>query len=617
MPRMLTALSVLRRCLPFAPLCLLLLPPTALSGQPGEPQAADQSADLAAARTLFEANLDAIRHRDREAYLACYRESETLVRNGPGGPNLGFAGLAASAGEGWPDFFNAQDLRLVPLRPGVVFGSYRYRVRYGADEVTGTSERLFLKTDDGWRIGVTTAFEDPPGTPPPPLALVGGTLIDGTGAAPLANATVVVEGGRITCAGTRAQCPVPAGVARIDVRGQWITPGLVDAHVHHAQTGWADGRPDSADVREERPYETVQAALRAHPERFWRADLCSGVTAVFDVGGYPWTWDLRQRAALDRRAPHLAVAGPLLSTLDHWLNEPAERQFIHLNDPESAQTGVRYLAAHGTDAVKVWFIPVRDGDPAPFDEAVLAAGTAARERGVPLIVHATTLREAKVALRAGAHLLVHSVDDAPVDEEFLALAKAQGTLYCPTLTVTAGYQAMYEAAASGEPPGMDDPNGCVDAETLDRVRHSAALKPMLGESRLAPERLAARRERLQRRAATMAENLRQVHRAGIPLAMGTDAGNPLTLHGPSVYGEMEAMQAAGLTPLEVLTASTLGGARAMGKEREIGTVEAGKVADLLIVGADPTTDIAHLRQLRFVVRGGELRPLEELRVRQP
>jgi imidazolonepropionase-like amidohydrolase len=98
----------------------------------------------------------------------------------------------------------------------------------------------------------------------------------------------------------------------------------------------------------------------------------------------------------------------------------------------------------------------------------------------------------------------------------------------------------------------------------------------------------------------------------VTIAMGTDAGNPLTLHGPSVYGEMEAMQAAGLSPLQVLTASTRGGATAMGLEKEIGTVEKGKAADLLIVGGDPAADVANLRKVRSVVRGGVLRSLAEL-----
>jgi imidazolonepropionase-like amidohydrolase len=110
----------------------------------------------------------------------------------------------------------------------------------------------------------------------------------------------------------------------------------------------------------------------------------------------------------------------------------------------------------------------------------------------------------------------------------------------------------------------------------------------------------------------MAANLKRVHAAGIPIAMGTDAGNPLTLHGPSVFAEMEAMQAAGMTAHDVLVASTRGGARAMGRDASIGTLEKGKEADLLVLGADPTSDIANMRQLRWVVRAGVLRSAGEL-----
>jgi len=95
--------------------------------------------------------------------------------------------------------------------------------------------------------------------------------------------------------------------------------------------------------------------------------------------------------------------------------------------------------------------------------------------------------------------------------------------------------------------------------------------------------------------------------------MGTDAGNPLTLHGPSVYAEMEAMQAAGMSPSDVLVASTRGGALAMGRLEQIGTIEPDKVADLVVVEADPTKDIANLRQLRYVVRGGVVRTVGELK----
>ena len=561
--------------------------------------------DTAAARALFEANLQAIRDRNGNAYLACYLDSTNLPRTGPDGFELGRAGLAAGIGKAWPDHIDASDLHLVTLKPGLVYGTYRYRVRYGGQEVAGLSERLFVKTASGWKITATTAFQEPPGTSPPARALVGATLIDGTGGPPVAGAVVLLRGGKIECAGPRDACPVPAGTDVLDVSGLWIVPGVIDAHVHFSQTGWADGRPDALDVRAKHPYDQVEAGLRLHPERFGRSYLCAGVTSVFDVGGYPWTLGLPAWAEPDPEVPRIAAAGPLLSTRDHWVNLPAERQFIFLRDEAAAREGVRYLAAAGAAAVKVWFIPEK---PIPeLEPLVTAAGDEARLRRLPLIVHATGLAEAKAALRAGAHVLVHSVWDVPVDQEFLDLAKRQGTFYCPTLTVMRGYQHMFESAASRQPPAVDDPNGCVDPETLARVAETAGL-----ESTRTAEQLATSAQRTAERENTAAANLVTVARAGIPVAMGTDAGNPLTLHGVSVYAEMEAMQRAGLTPSEVLVAATRGGAAAMGRGKELGTIEKGKLADLLVVAADPQADVANLRRLRWVVRGGVLRGTAEL-----
>jgi imidazolonepropionase-like amidohydrolase len=575
------------------------------------PGATGTTGDLEAARALFRRNLDAIRHHDRAAYLACYWHSERLARTGPTGFIATFDSLERSTDNQWPEVFEASDLRVTPVEDGVVYGTYRYRVRFSGEESSGISERLFVRTADGWRIAVTTAFGNPAGTPAPPRALVGGTLVDGTGRAPVADALVLMRDGQIDYAGPAAGHAVPAGVDTVDVRGCWITPGLVDAHVHYSQTGWADGRPDAVDLRETYPYEEVERRLKAHPETFHHTYLACGVTAVFDVGGFPWTVAMQQSAENDTRAPHYVAAGPLLSTLDHWLNLPAERQFIYLANDSVARAGVHYLKSLGSSAVKVWFIntPARN-----FDEMarlVRVAGEEAHQEGLPLIVHATGLREAKAALEAGANLLVHSVWDQPVDDEFIALAKKNGTMYCPTITVIGGYWRLYDAMRAGKAPEVDDPCAALDSLTLAHIASTAGLgASRVPLSRVPTDSLKAARWRF------MSENLMRVFRAGIPIAMGTDAGNPLTLHGVSVFGEMEAMQRAGMKPAEVLVAATRGGATAMGKARAFGTVEKGKAADLCVVGADPTRDIAAMRRVRYVVRAGVVRSAAELAVRK-
>src|SRR5881628_125622 len=556
----------------------------------------------------FRANIAAIHARDRAAYLSRYLHTAALARVGPDGLRQGYDDFARGTGAGWPDTLVATHLRIVPVSPDVAYGVYRYRVVDSSGSARGVSERVFVRTPAGWRVAVTTAFPAA-SVPPPPMALVGGTLVDGTGAAPLANAVVVMRGGRIACAGSRAACPVPADADTVSAAGKWIIPGLIDAHVHFSQTGWVDGRPDALDLRDRYPYEQVEAELHVTPERFYRSYLCSGVTAVFDVGGYPWTLELQERTARSTTAPRVVAAGPLLSTIDFWLNLPDQRQFIYMSDETTVRAAVRAHKAWGAAAVKVWYImPPQPPDTARVSALVHAAGDEARKVGLPLIVHATGLWEAKDALRAGARILVHSVSSEPVDDEFLTLARRQGAIYVPTLTVLDGYQQVRARRFERD----RQPLRCVDPGTRAKALATDTVALAQRMPTPAAEERSARTRRLMAQAAA---NLKRVRHAGIPVALGTDAGNPLTLHGASVPMELEAMQAAGLTPLDVLIAATRNGARALGLGQHEGTVTAGATADLVVLDADPLTDIRNVRRVALVVRRGEIYTQRELEYR--
>jgi imidazolonepropionase-like amidohydrolase len=255
------------------------------------------------------------------------------------------------------------------------------------------------------------------------------------------------------------------------------------------------------------------------------------------------------------------------------------------------RAGVRALARMGSSAIKVWYIQVPDSLQATMRHRLMVAGEEAHQVGLPMIVHATQLARAKDALAAGAHVLVHNVDDMPIDSEFIALARKNGAIVIPTLVVLNGYEDVFR----GRSPGARYPLDCVDKTT--RVHLETAL----------PERMRPPAARLGTLAATTvrsAHNLSLLVAAGIPLAMGTDAGNPGTAAGPSVYAEMEAMQAAGMSAAAVFASATMGGARAMGRESELGSLEPNKLADAVVFDADPTADIANARRVRLVVRGG-------------
>src|SRR3989442_1389399 len=159
-------------------------------------------------------------------------------------------------------------------------------------------------------------------------------------------------------------------------------------------------------LRDRYPYAQVEADLHAQPERLYRSYLCSGVTSVFDVGGYPWTLELQERTARSTTAPRVVAAGPLLSTIDFWLNLPDQRQFIYMSDEAAVRAAVRAHKASGAAAIKVWDImPPQPPDTSRVSALVHAAGDEGRKVGLPLLLHATGLLEAKDALRAGLRVL--------------------------------------------------------------------------------------------------------------------------------------------------------------------------------------------------------------------
>jgi len=439
-------------------------------------------------------------------------------------------------------------------------------------------------------------------------ALIGGTVVDGTGRPAIERGVVVVTGTRITCVGTAAQCAVPSGAERVDVTGRFLTPGLVDAHVHFSQTGWVDGRPDGLSAPAIYPYGETARALRANPARWYRSYLCSGITAVYDVGGHPWTTALPASAAKDPMAPHVRAAGPLITHASRTalMVDDTIYTFLPMATSAEVESSVARLKAMGSSAVKVWYLAPSAARRDELDARMMDVGAAAHAAGLDLIVHSTGLREAKVALRAGAVLLVHSVEDLPVDQEFLDLLLKNRATYAPTLVVGRNATRASVSIGLGVRFSIDDPGGCVDSNTVAKIANVEPLRALLTEDRRSPEVAYRRLENVGARGAVMADNLRRVHAAGGTIATATDAGNPLTLHGPSIFNEMEAMQAAGVSASDVLVMSTRNGALAMGRSKDFGTLEAGKLADLLVLAEDPRLNVRAFRSLTHVMRGGKL-----------
>jgi imidazolonepropionase-like amidohydrolase len=439
------------------------------------------------------------------------------------------------------------------------------------------------------------------------LAIRDGSVIDGTGKGSMDHATILIVGSHITKIGNRDDVDIPSSAAVVDARGKYVIPGLIDAHVHFSQTGWVDGRPDVIDLRNRYPYAQVIEHQKNHPEKYFLAYLWSGVTGVFDVGGYPWTWGLRERGEHDPMVPRIAASGPLLSTIDFWLNLPFEQQFIYMKDSATVRGAVKAMLAFHTDAIKIWYImPPQPPDTSRIQKLVRLVVQEASTRSVPVIVHATGLWEAKDAIRAGASTLVHSVFDKHVDDEFLTLAKEHHVIYTPTMTVLEGYREVRQRHFEPE----RYPPECIDGETWRKALATDSIPAGTGGRSVSADSI------FRARMETASWNVKRVQDAGITVAMGTDAGNPLTLHGPSVFDEMERYQAAGLSPIQVLTAATLNGARAMGREKDIGTIEVGKFADVVILNANPLEDIRNLRKISMVIKDGKVVDTKQLLQKQ-
>jgi imidazolonepropionase-like amidohydrolase len=433
------------------------------------------------------------------------------------------------------------------------------------------------------------------------LAIVGATVLHPRPGGQVTierDATVIISGERIEAVGPAGALAAPAGATTIYGWGRFVVPGLIDSHVHFFQSGNLYTRPDAADFTRLVPYAQEDARNRARLRTTFKIWLASGVTGVADVGGPFWNFDVRDAARASPAAPRVVVAGPLLSMVERPQLDLGDPPIIQVRSPEEARALARRELARRPDFVKVWFIHQAGDDLAAQEAIVRAAAETSHAAGVRLAVHATELATAKAALRAGADILVHSVWDRPVDAEFLALAKERNVLYVPTLFVRMGYQLAF----SGQWQPTEEERRLADQEVL------ASLDVRKVRVDAMPERV---RRLLNEPAPVEADpialaNLRAVRDAGIAIAAGTDAGNIGTVHGPSIFRELELMVRAGLSPAEVLAAATLGGARMLGLEKDLGDIAPGKLADLVVLDADPLAGVRNLSRIHRVIKGGQV-----------
>lgn len=404
---------------------------------------------------------------------------------------------------------------------------------------------------------------------------------------------------------------IPAADRIVDGTGKWLIPGLVDAHIHLFQSGGIYTRPDVVDLTAFRPYAEEQKWVRENATDLLRRYLRLGITTVIDVGGPLANYALRDKVRNAGAMPNLFLTGPLISTYQPEAFQIDDPPIIKVSTPEEAVALVQKQLPYKPDFIKIWYIVLPDQSAASTYDIVRATIEESHRHNLKVAVHATELSTAKLAMQAGADILVHSVDD-PVDDDFIRQLREKQMVYIPTLIVHGKYIETFLQKPNLSPEdfrhanpealgSLFDPGHFPDPHPLTRYQQYAG--------RLTESLRAQENQRLR--------NLNLIAGKPVTIATGTDAGNIGTQHASSYYQEIAQMKKAGMSNAHILTASTLNGAKAIGKEQQLGSIESGKIADLVVLNADPLADIEAIKNIHYIIKDGHLLSPDSLAIETP
>ncbi|MEE2844861.1 MAG: amidohydrolase family protein [Gemmatimonadota bacterium] len=398
------------------------------------------------------------------------------------------------------------------------------------------------------------------------------TLIDGTGRPAVPNAWILVEGDRITRVAVR-EIEAPRDSRRIDGSGKFLIPGLMDMHIH-LSGGRGRGGPDEG------------AGIRA-----LHGFLYSGFTSVFDAGNNPdYIFGLRTRERAGQMvAPRIFATGGVVTApgghgggagatlVDEW---PGDMPLLDAHIEREPDLVKLTFDEHGWGTRPL--IPL-------LDPGLMAEiGRYFNEHGIRTTVHISHEFRARQAIEAGINTLAHPIIQGPVSDGFVSLMAATKVPMVSTLTIGEGYSRLVE-----------------HPEFLDRPIYQAVYEPEVLEQLRTTVRdaYAARTWTTWMKVMTPVaqENLRLIVEAGGVIVLGSDQST-----GPASHRELELMVEGGIPALEAIRIGTLNAAIFMGRERELGSIEEGKLADLVLLSADPLEDISHTQDIDLVIKGGKI-----------
>jgi len=428
------------------------------------------------------------------------------------------------------------------------------------------------------------------------LAITHVTVIDATGRPPQADQTVLIDGGRITAVGAAAKIRIPKSARTINGSGKFLLPGFWDMHVHLAGV--------TAD-----PSWAKQVLLPLL--------LANGITGVRDMGGdldalLAWQRDAESGALL---APRIVVAGPFL--VGRGKKTP-EQYPVH--NSEEVRAAVDELKQRGANFVKIISMPTR--------ETFFAAADECKKQNIPFVGHLPFDISAREASDAGMHSIEHllysgfalsfSSNEAALRPRLVEAEKNGDSATWEQIAHEA--DATYSREKAATLFQTLKKNGTWVTPTLaslDITSHPEAWKtddPLLAfvppaiakewRDSFADEQMKRRAAWLGRQAANDWKLTGELHKAGVPLLVGSDSLDPFVFPGDSFHHELAELVRAGYTSMEALQAATQGAAQFLGRDKELGTIEAGHAADLVLLSANPVEDILNTRKVWAVVRNG-------------
>jgi len=416
---------------------------------------------------------------------------------------------------------------------------------------------------------------------PKPLALVGGMLVTGYDVPPVHHAAVVIEGDRIVAAGPASEITIPAGATVIDTSGETMMPGLIETHVHLVILGDGDYVRWFAWIDKQGRDTMLPRVMAISAKEL----LMAGITTAVDLGA-----PLEESLAIRDRIAKGEIPGPRMMMSGPWLTRtpaifPLDYQ-IKVTSPEQAGQETEKLAEAGVDVIKA-----HAGLTLDDYKAIVAA---AHKHHLKVIAHVYAERDVRHALDAGVDVLTHAGSAGtapPYSPELIRDIVNTGR----PVVVTAAHRSWIFPDTAAFPERLEDPQLKKDfgpdiwAEVHDSLKNWPSL---------------AYFARTDREMFFRERGIKQFIESGAVMGMGTDNGTPMNFHTDALWREIKVHVDMGMSPMRAIMAATRVNANIIGRGKEVGTIEPGKLADVIVVQGSPLFDITALAHVAVVVKGG-------------